>query len=94
MDIQDILNKFAKKLETISTEDLQSELLSYSSSDSEITVLEYLCGSDSTIIPINFLENFSIIDISSVVSISGQDSSFFSSEADLVGNQYQYYQAA
>ncbi|MGN7001666.1 hypothetical protein ACTHR3_04570 [Neisseria sp. P0005.S008] len=94
MDIQNILNKFAKKLEAISTEDLQSELLSYSSCNSEITVLEYLRRSNSTIIPIKFLENFLIVDISSPVSILGQDSSFFSNEVDVAEDQYQYYQAA
>ena len=47
MDIQNILDKFAKKLETVSTEDLQAQLLSYPVSNSEMAALDYLDKSNA-----------------------------------------------
>lgn len=63
MDIPNILDKFAKKLETVSTEDLQAKLLSYPVSNSEMSVLDYL-------------EHKSNAITVSKVSIVDQDSSF------------------
>lgn len=95
MDIQNILDKFAKKLETVSTEDLQAQLLSYPVSNSEMAALDYLDKSNAISVSIDYFEHLLIIETVSKVSIVNQDSSFSSFiEPSLIEEQYQYLQAA